>query len=171
MGVMGIIKRNIQMRKIIQLFILILLSLTLLTAQTDKDVRITPDDKDADIWLNAIWDNIDTMSVGEKAFEVEKVTTVAGVRGKEAESDILKHLYIRKNSNISSQEKVEEAVHRLLTALKKRPKDSRVPEWEHYLIQCYLHQGKNKEAEKLKIELGRDYPKSKWAKLYTEKIP
>ncbi len=171
MGIMEIIKRNIQMRKIIQLFLLIPLSLSLLTGQTDKDAKITPDNIGADIWLNAIWDNIDTLAVGEKAFEVEKVTTVAGVRGKEAESDILKHLYIRKNINISSQKKVEEAVHRLLTALKKRPKDSRVPEWEHYLIQCYLHQGKNKEAEKLKVELGRDYPKSKWAQLYTEKIP
>lgn len=44
------------------------------------------------------WEEIeDTM---DKGYEVEKVTMVAGVRGNEAEHEILDHLYYVQNSKI-----------------------------------------------------------------------
>jgi len=55
------------------------------------------DELDLDVmWENTIWEEIEEITT--KEFEVEKVTGVAGVRGAEAEDEILSYLYYRLNS-------------------------------------------------------------------------
>lgn len=136
----------------------------LVTAQTDvkKDKNSVAEDSGVDIWLNTVWDEIDTLSVTEKSFNVEKVTTVAGVRGKEAESSILKHLYFRKHPNLSREDKLAQGIHRLETVLTNRPGDPLRPKWIYYLIQGYEQQGQQQPADSLIKLLESDYPKSKW---------
>ena len=47
------------------------------------------------MWENTIWDEIEEVTT--KEYEVEKVTTTAGVRGAEAEDEALNKLYYRKS--------------------------------------------------------------------------
>ena len=54
------------------------------------------DSLDYDIWNDVSWDTI--THINEIEGEVEQVTTVAGVRGSEAESEILKFLWYRKRA-------------------------------------------------------------------------
>ncbi|MEE8437689.1 MAG: hypothetical protein V3S22_05060, partial [Candidatus Neomarinimicrobiota bacterium] len=123
----------------------------------------------AEMWLNAVWDNIDTMSVEERAYNVEKVTTVAGVRGAEAKSDILDHLYYRKNFSTAVNKDINLAVTKLELMLKDNPTSEQVPLWQHFLIQGYNQQGQVKTADQLTLNLKKNYPESKWAKLYSKK--
>ncbi|MFH1008124.1 MAG: hypothetical protein V1800_11605, partial [Candidatus Latescibacterota bacterium] len=43
----------------------------------------------SDLWLNTAWKRVEQLTAKERAFEVERATTVAGVRGKEAEDEIV----------------------------------------------------------------------------------
>lgn len=47
------------------------------------------------MWENTIWEEIKEVSTVE--YEVEKVTSTAGVRGAEAEDEALHHLYYRRS--------------------------------------------------------------------------
>jgi hypothetical protein len=47
-------------------------------------------------WDNTVWNEIEEVTT--KEYEVEKVTTVAGVRGAEAEDEILTFLWYRKKA-------------------------------------------------------------------------
>ena len=49
-----------------------------------------------DLWNNVSWDTIAV--INEIKGEVEQITTVAGVRGSEAKSEILKFLWYRKKA-------------------------------------------------------------------------
>ena len=54
------------------------------------------DELDLDaMWDNTVWNEIEEVTT--KEYEVEKVTTVAGVRGAEAEDEALHHLYYRQS--------------------------------------------------------------------------
>jgi len=50
----------------------------------------------ADLWSSTSWTDID--EIRTISGEVEQVITTAGVRGDEAEEDILKYLWYRKRS-------------------------------------------------------------------------
>jgi|TARA_R110000824_G_scaffold88230_1_gene217001 hypothetical protein len=54
------------------------------------------DSLDYDIWNDVSWDTI--THINEVVGEVQQVTSVAGVRGDEAESEILKFLWYRKRA-------------------------------------------------------------------------
>ena len=60
---------------------------------------IGQDELDLDaMWDNTVWNEIEEVTT--KEYEVEKVTTVAGVRGAEAEDEALHHLYYRQSMKI-----------------------------------------------------------------------
>ena len=58
-------------------------------------------DIDAELDMDAMWDNTiwqEIEEIGETIYgEVEQVTSVAGVRGAEAEDEALNHLYYRRS--------------------------------------------------------------------------
>ena len=54
------------------------------------------DSLDYDIWNDVSWDTI--THINEVVGEVQQVTSVAGVRGDESESEILKFLWYRKRA-------------------------------------------------------------------------
>ena len=139
--------------------------------ESQKSKEKSNKDINADIWLITIWEDIDEIEIQDRAFETEKVTAVAGVRGKEAEADILKHLYIRKNNSEAIPKKLEIAIEKLESILQEHPTEARIPQWKHYLIQCYIQQGNNSKANSLEKELIKDFPNSKWTAIYTKKQP
>ena len=64
------------------------------------------------MWENTVWEEI--KNVETLAFEVDKVTAVAGVRGAEAEDEALEHLYYRRSMKGLSKLDLQRALGRLI---------------------------------------------------------
>ena len=75
------------------------------------DADTTDIDLDA-LWESTVWEEIE--EINEIEGEVEQVTSVAGVRGAEAEDEALEHLYYRKSMKRLSQVELQKAPGRLL---------------------------------------------------------
>ena len=75
------------------------------------DADTTDIDLDA-LWESTVWEEIE--EINEIEGEVEQVTSVAGVRGAEAEDEAVEHLYYRKSMKRLSQVELQKALGRLL---------------------------------------------------------
>ena len=75
------------------------------------DADTTDIDFDA-LWETTVWEEIE--EINEIEGEVEQITSVAGVRGAEAEDEALEHLYYRKSMKGLSQLELQKALGRLL---------------------------------------------------------
>ena len=75
------------------------------------DADTTDIDFDA-LWETTVWEEIE--EINEIEGEVEQITSVAGVRGAEAEDEALEHLYYRKSMKGLSQIELQKALGRLL---------------------------------------------------------
>ena len=75
------------------------------------DADTTDIDLDA-LWESTVWEEIE--EINEIEGEVEQITSVAGVRGAEAEDEALEHLYYRKSMKKLSQVELQKALGRLL---------------------------------------------------------
>ena len=88
-----------------------LLSSLLVSSFLLGDADTTDIDLDA-LWESTVWEEIE--EINEIEGEVEQVTSVAGVRGAEAEDEALEHLYYRKSMKKLSQIELQKALGRLL---------------------------------------------------------
>ena len=140
--------------------ILIFTSFSMLIAQDELDL-------DA-MWDNTVWNEIEDVTT--KEYEVEKVTTVAGVRGAEAEDEALHHLYYRQSMKGPSEIELNKALGKLkntLAALKeKNSSHEKIPEVTHYIIQIYKKLNESEKAEGMTKELLASSPDSKYTKFY-----
>ena len=75
------------------------------------DADTTDIDLDA-LWESTVWEEIE--EINEIEGEVEQVTSVAGVRGAEAEDEALEHLYYRKSMKGLSTMELQKALGKLL---------------------------------------------------------
>ena len=120
------------------------------------------------MWENTVWEEIKEVTI--KDYEIEKVTTVAGVRGAEAEDEALHHLYYRQSMKGPSEIQLNKALGKLLNTLaalkEKKPENSKIPEVTHYVIQIYKKLNNNEKAIEFQTELLASAPESKWAKYY-----
>ena len=64
------------------------------------------------MWENTVWEEI--QDVTDEAYEVEKVTAVAGVRGAEAEDEALALLYYRRSMRGLSKLELQRALGKLI---------------------------------------------------------
>ncbi|MFL2982768.1 MAG: hypothetical protein ACJZ12_00070 [Candidatus Neomarinimicrobiota bacterium] len=146
------------MKKIIKVSIFV--SFSMLFAQDELDL-------DA-MWDNTVWNEIEDVTT--KEYEVEKVTTVAGVRGAEAEDEALHHLYYRQSMKGPSEIELNKALGKLkntLEALKeKNVAHEKIPEVTHYIIQIYKKLNESGKAEDMTKELLASAPDSKYTKFY-----
>jgi hypothetical protein len=119
-------------------------------------------------WDNTVWNEIEEVTT--KEYEVEKVTTVAGVRGAEAEDEALHHLYYRQSMKGPSPMALQKALGKLLNTLSAlKEKDithEKIPEVTHYVIQIYKKLNEAEKAKTLEQELLASAPDSKWTKFY-----
>ncbi len=140
--------------------ILIFTSFSMLLAQDELDL-------DA-MWDNTVWNEIEDVTT--KEYEVEKVTTVAGVRGAEAEDEALHHLYYRQSMKGPSEIELNKALGKLkntLAALKeKNSAHEKIPEVTHYIIQIYKKLNESEKAKDMTKELLASAPDSKYTKFY-----
>ena len=96
---------------------------TFLFSQDSTDFEL---DLDA-MWENTVWEEI--QDVVDEAYEVEKITAVAGVRGAEAEDEALALLYYRRSMKGLSELQLRTALGKLLNKRSKLQKQgTEVPE-------------------------------------------
>jgi len=107
---------------------LTILFLTSIVYSQDEDL-----DLDA-MWENTVWEEIE--NVTDEAYEVEKVTAVAGVRGAEAEDEALHHLYYRRSMKGLSKLDLQKALGKLIIKREKISDDNpKAKKIDDYILQ------------------------------------
>ena len=123
-------------------------------AQTDEAVD--------DEWLNTIWTQVDDM-VKEEEFKLQETVTVAGVRGAEAEDNILDKLYYKGAKHYPCQDKLRKAIDSLKEAIDKDPKGADAPKRKFFIAQCYQKLGQSSDARNFYAMVNKDHAKTPWA--------
>ena len=102
-------------------------------SQEESDVDSEAEMGDED-WLNTVWTQVDDM-VKEEEYKLQETVTVAGVRGAEAEDNILAKLYYKGGKRYPSQDKLVKAIKTLQDALAKDPKSPNAPKQKFFVAQ------------------------------------
>ena len=104
--------------------------------QEEIDNIDTELDMDA-MWENTIWEEI--VEIGEvRIYEVENITSVAGVRGAEAEDEALALLYYRKSMKGLSKLDLQKALGKLMIKRQKMSDDSDTKKIDSYILQLKI---------------------------------
>lgn len=135
------------------------------SAQTEEVIGEGGDDD----WLNTVWTQVDDM-VKEEEFNLQETVTVAGVRGAEAEDNILAKLYYKGGKRYPSQDKLVKAIKTLQEALSKNPKSPNAPKQKFFVAQCYEKLGQAAQARDYYSQVTKDHPQSPYAAKAQNKI-
>ncbi len=127
-------------------------------AQTDTAKAATKADEE---WLNTVWTQVDDM-VKKEDLKLQQTVTVAGVRGAEAEDQVLDKLYYKGAKRYPSQDKLKKAIETLQQSIAKNPKADSVPQQRFYIAQCYEKLGQLKEAREAYGEVAKEHAKTAW---------
>ena len=129
------------------------------TAETQAITPIEDSDED---WLNTMWTQVDDM-VKQEEFKLQETVTVAGVRGAEAEDNILTKLYYKGGKRYPSQEKLTKAIATLKKALAKNPKSPAAPKQKFFIAQCFEKLGKTADARDYYSQIAKNHPQTSYA--------
>ena len=135
-------------------------------AAESTDVAVDGDDDD---WLNTVWTQVDDM-VEQEVLQKQEIVTVAGVRGAEAEDNILAKLYYKGGKRYPSQDKLVKAIKTLQEAISKNPKSPNASKQKFFVAQCYEKLGKADQARDYYSQVVKDHPKSSYATKAQNKI-
>ena len=128
-------------------------------AVTDTSkTAVTPDDD----WLNTIWTQVDD-AVKKEELKLQKNVTVAGVRGAEAEDNLLDKLYYKGGKRFPSQDKLKKAIDSLKGSIASDPKGKEAPKLKFFVAQCYEKLGNGTEARNYYGQVIRDHAGTKFA--------
>jgi len=131
-------------------------------APTEDQVTETPVAEGDDDWLNTVWTQVDDM-VEEEEFKLQETVTVAGVRGAEAEDNILGKLYYKGGKRYPSQDKLKKAIETLKKSIADQPKGENAPKQKYFLAQCYEKMGQKVQAKQYYGLVAKDHPQSSFA--------
>jgi len=92
------------------------------------------------------WKKVGNKTKEIRSFKTEKATTVAGVRGAEAEDEALKHLYFKGGIKYPSRLELRNAIDMLEQFVKDNPDDPTVAESKYFVAQCYMQLGETDKA-------------------------
>jgi len=85
------------------------------------------------MWESTIWEEIKEVTTVE--YEIEKVTTTAGVRGAEAEDEAMNLLYYRKSMKKLTKLDLQRALGKLIFKRQKMSDDSDTKKIDGYIVQ------------------------------------
>ena len=129
------------------------------TETTTAEGEATDEDED---WLNTVWTQIDGV-VKQEELKLQETVTVAGVRGAEAEDNILDKLYYKGGKRYPSQDKLKKAIDTLKKSIADNPKGENAPKQKYFLAQCYEKLGRKTEAKQYYSLVAKDHPQSSFA--------
>ena len=145
--------------------LIIILSLILLYSfsfaqQTEQKEEEKTGAKDK--WANTVWKKVGNLTKEKRSFQVEKATTVAGVRGAEAEDNVLKQLYYRGKGQYPTRLELKNAVEMLEQIIKSEPEAPNVHETKFYIAQIYEQLGEIQKAVETYGDIVKNYPNSEY---------
>ena len=138
-------------------------------SQPEQEKAKEEEKKVDDDWLNTVWTQVDEM-VKEEDYKLQETVTVAGVRGAEAEDNVLDKLYYKGGKRYPSQDKLKKAIETLKQSIAKNPKSEAVPKQKFFIAQCYEKLGQAEKAKSYYTQVTKDYPKSGWATKSQERL-
>ena len=121
-------------------------------------------------WANTKWKKIENLTKQKRSFKTEKATTVAGVRGSEAEDNLLKQLYYKGGTKYPSRLELKNAIDILEKDIRLDPYGEEVPENKFFIGQCYLQLGENDKAIDAYSDIIKDFPNSDFAAMAKEEL-
>ena len=116
------------------------------------------------------WKKIGALTKKKRSFQVEKATTVAGVRGAEAEDEVLQHLYYRGGAKAPNNLELKNAIEILEKDVRINPDGEDVPESLYFIGQCYEELGKPEDARDTYRRLVKEHPENSFAKQAKERL-
>ncbi|MEW6751634.1 MAG: tetratricopeptide repeat protein [Candidatus Latescibacterota bacterium] len=120
-------------------------------------------------WLNTVWTQVDDLTKQEE-YKLQETVTVAGVRGAEAEDNILDKLYYKGGVRYPSQDKLHKAIETLKQSLKRNPKSADAPKTKYFVAQCYEKLDQTEQARTYYAMVAKDHPESPWAARSQERL-
>ena len=132
------------------------------TTTTEASTTATADSTGDEDWLNTVWTQIDGV-VKQEELKLQETVTVAGVRGAEAENDILDKLYYKGGKRYPSQDKLKKAIETLKKSIADNPKSKDAPKQKFFIAQCYEKLGQKTQAKEYYGLVAKDHPKSSFA--------
>lgn len=110
------------------------------------------------------WKRINDMTKQKREFEAKKATTVAGVRGAEAEDAVLNQLYYKGGNRYPSRMELKNAIALLQETVKADPKADGAAEAKYFIAQCYSQLGDKTEAQKYYEDIVQNHASTDFAK-------
>jgi len=140
--------------------LLIIFSLSVIAQEKEEDKKPVKADKK---WMNTVWKKVDKLTKEKRSFKTERITTVAGVRGEEAEDEVEKNLYYKGGTKYPTRLELKNAINILEESIKNDPDAETVPESMYFIAQCYTQLGNIDKAIRYYEDLIEDYEDSKYS--------
>lgn len=118
-------------------------------------------------WLDTVWTHVDSFVKAEER-RLQETTVTSGVRGTEAEDDLLGQFEFREFAWPSGPE-VKNAIDVLGRFIKKSDEDN-ASRLQYLLARCHERAGSLEEARGVLRGLVESNPKSKWADLAASRL-
>jgi TolA-binding protein len=116
------------------------------------------------------WKKINDLTKQKREFQAQKATTVAGVRGAEAEDAVLNQLYFKGGNRYPSRMELKTAIANLQETIKADPKSEGAAEAKYFIAQCYMQLGDKAEAQKYYEDVVQTHAASPLAKKAKEDL-
>ncbi len=116
------------------------------------------------------WKKINDMTKQKRDFQAQKATTVAGVRGAEAEDAVLNQLYYKGGNRYPSRMELKTAISNLHETIKADPKSDGAAEAKYFIAQCYMQLGDKAESQKYYEDVLQNHADSPLAKKAKEDL-
>ena len=147
--------------RIITAAIILVLAFSMSFAQQEEKKN---DDAKNDKWKNTVWKKVGKLAKEKRTFQVEKATTVAGVRGAEAEDEIIKQLYYKGKGQFPTKLEMKNAIDMLKQIIKAEPDAESVPETKYYIGEIYSQLGETQQAIDTFEDIVKSHPDTEYAK-------
>lgn len=131
-------------------------------AQEKKEEKAADAKKENPAFMNA-WKSIQSTVNKKRTSKTTEGVATAGVRGAEAEDQIVNQMYYRGGSTYPTKTRVQNAILILSQTVQEATDPVSTAETRFYIAQCYIELGEQDKAIAAYKELINVAPKSEWA--------
>ncbi|MBM3263227.1 MAG: tetratricopeptide repeat protein [candidate division Zixibacteria bacterium] len=132
-------------------------------AQEKKDQKPAADSKkETPAFMNA-WKNIQSTVNQKRTSKTTQGVATAGVRGAEAEDQIVSQMYYRGGTTYPTKSRIQNAILVLSQTVKDATDPASTAETRFYIAQCHIELGETDKAIATYKEIMTVAPKSEWA--------
>lgn len=137
--------------------------------QEKKEEKSADAKKENPAFLNA-WKQISSTVNKKRTSATTGGVATAGVRGAEAEDQIVSQMYFRGGSTYPTRTRIQNAILILSRTVQSAEDPTSTGETRFYIAQCYVELGENDKAIAAYKDLINVAPKSEWATKAKEEI-